>query len=422
MSTPRFFLAAALVLAFAGDGGADSIVLEDGRVLEADEAWYEGEVVRYRKDGRLFDLPRQAVSRVEPAGPESILVDPDVRKSRDRLATGDATEALRFARLALFRDPGSVAGLDALAAAQLALGDPGRARASAQTALTHQPRRPRSLELLGDALLALGDLDGARHRYRAALEISEEGLVRGKLEALGTGRAHILSARFRIRYHGTADEPLGLAVLGVLDRTWDEYEAQLGFSPDLPVTVVLQTASAFRDTTRAPEWAAAVNDGTILVPVRGIKNVTPGLERVLRHELAHSFLAARVGGTAPTWLQEGLAQWLEGGDPAREDRRLAATARGGQLHQLEDLEPPFAGLTEAEATSAYAQSLSAVAHLLRLQGAAGLRALITALAGGQPTGDALQAAFGLDYPELQRGWEAHLTSASAANAAAAGGR
>ncbi len=419
MPPPRLLLAAPL-LALATLAGADSIVLEDGRVLDADEAWYEGEVVRYRKDGRLFDLPRQAVSRIEPAGPETILVDPDVRRSRERLALGDAAEALRFARLALFRDPASVPGLEALAAAQLALGDPERAGASARTALTHQPRRSRSLELLGDALLALGDVDGARDRYRAALEISEEGLVRGKLEALGTGRAHISSARFRIRYDGTADEALGLAVLGVLDRTWEEYEAQLGFSPDLPVTVVLQTDSAFRDTTRAPEWAAAVNDGTILVPVRGIREATPGLVRVLRHELAHSFLAARVGGTAPTWLQEGLAQWLEGGDPAREDAHLAAAARAGRLRPLEDLEPPFAGLTEVEATAAYAQSLSAVAHLLRLRGAAGLRALIEALARGRETADALQTVFGLSYGELQRGWRAHLTSASAASATAGG--
>lgn len=419
MLPPRLLLAAP-VLALATLAGADSIVLEDGRVLDADEAWYEGEVVRYRREGRLFDLPRQAVARIEPAAPETILVDPDVRRSRERLALGDAAEALRFARLALFRDPASVPGLEALAAAQLALGDPERAGASARTALTHEPRRPRSLELLGDALLALGDVDGARDHYRAALEISEAGLVRGKLEALGTGRAHISSARFRIRYDGTADEALGLAVLGVLDRTWEEYEAQLGFSPDLPVTVVLQTDSAFRDTTRAPEWAAAVNDGTILVPVRGIREATPGLVRVLRHELAHSFLAARVGGTAPTWLQEGLAQWLEGGDPTREDAHLAAAARAGRLRPLEDLEPPFAGLTEVEATAAYAQSLSAVAHLLRLRGAAGLRALIEALARGGETAEALQTVFGLSYAELQRGWRAHLTSASAASASAGG--
>jgi hypothetical protein len=142
----------------------------------------------------------------------------------------------------------------------------------------------------------------------------------------------------------------------------------------------------------------------------------------LRHELVHSFLAARVGGAAPTWLQEGLAQWLEGGDPAREDARLATAARAGRLRSLEELEPPFAGLTEAEAKAAYAQSLSAVAHLLRLRGPTGLRALIGALSRGRATADALHAAFGVGYGELQREWEAHLTSGGVRGSASTGGR
>ena len=151
--------------------------------------------------------------------------------------------------------------------------------------------------------------------------------MRKKLDALFTSAASVSSARFRIRYDGAADEPLGLAVLQVLDSAWDEYERRLGFAPTLPVTVVLQTATTFRDTTRAPDWAAAWNDGTIRVPVAGIDRPTPGLVQVLRHELAHSFVAARAGASCPTWLHEGLAQWLEGGDPEREDARLARLAR-----------------------------------------------------------------------------------------------
>ena len=184
---------------------------------------------------------------------------------------------------------------------------------------------------------------------------------RGKLEALGPSAASVSSARFRIRYDGAADEPLGLAVLRVLDAAWEEYERRLGFAPDLPVTVVLQTATTFRDTTRAPDWAAAWNDGTIRVPVMGLDRPTPGLVRVLRHELGHSFVATRAGADCPTWLHEGLAQWLEGGDPEREDAGLARRARGSRLPRLESLEQPFVGLSEADATVAYAESLSAVA-------------------------------------------------------------
>jgi tetratricopeptide (TPR) repeat protein len=410
-----------LGLAFAGSAAADIVVLVDGRVLEADRAWYEGPDVRYRRAGTLYALPRQLVARLEPSAANGEILGPEVESSRKRLAAGDPQEALRFARLAVFHDPESAPALEALAAAQLALNDARRAWTSAQAALRLDPRCAGALEILGDALAALGDGEAARSQYRLSLDVRDEPRVRQKIERLGPPAALVSTARFRIRYHGAANEPLGLAVLKLLDDTWEEYERTLGFSPDLPVTVVLQTDAAFRDTTRAPGWAAAWNDGTIRVPVRGIGRPTVGLVRVLRHELAHSFLTSRVGPTCPTWLQEGVAQWLEGGDPAREDRGLAPLARGGRILEIRGLEGPFSNLSEHEATAAYAQSLSAVAHLLRLGGREGLRAFLTALAAGQTPAAALKTAYGFGYAELQSRWEAYLKARPAPRRAAAAG-
>ena len=412
----------ALALVLAGGAGADTIVLVDGRVLDAERAWYEGSEVRCRRDGAVYSLPRALVERVEASSGEREPLFPDVERSRESLAAGDVEAALRHARLAAFHQPDSAAALEALAAAQLALADLTRARRSAEVAIRLAPERATAQEILGDVLAALGDADAARERYRLALNGTEEERIRRKLGALGPPSALVSTARFRMRYRGDADEPLGLAILQVLDRTWEEYEGVLGFSPDLPVTVVLQTDAAFRDTTRAPGWAAAWNDGTIRLPVRGLGRPTPGVVRVLRHELAHSFLASRVGPTCPTWLHEGIAQSLEGGDPAREDASLAALARGGGLLQLRGLEAPFSNLSEAEATSAYAQSLSAVAHLLRAGGKIGLRRLLSALASGQPTAEALVAAYGIDYPRLQSRWEAQLRGSDAAARSHAAGR
>ena len=380
-------------------------------MIEADEAWLEGTEIRYRRGGTVYAVPRTLVARVDAADGAASLEDPNARRSRESLAAGDAPEALRFARLALFRQPASVPALQALAAAQIALGDVARARESAATALGLDPRNALTLELLGDASMESGDFASAREQYRLSLEAAGPPRVRKKLDALGTSAASVSSARFRVRYDGAADEPLGLAVLGVLDGAWEEYERRLGFAPAVPVTVVLQTATAFRDTTRAPEWAAAWNDGTIRVPVMGLDRPTPGLVRVLRHELAHSFVAAHAGAACPTWGHEGLAQWLEGGDPEREDVGLARLARRSRLPRLESLERPFVGLSEADATAAYAESLSAVAHLLRLHGEPGIRRLIEALGQGQPAAEALPAIFALSYGELQRDWEAHLVRA-----------
>jgi len=408
---------------WGGVAFADTIVLVDGRVLEAERAWYEGTEVRCRRNGTLYRLPRSAVARVDPSPETGELLTPEVERSRERLAAGDPREALRLARIAVFREPGSAAAEEALAGAQLALGNRDGARDSAESAVRLGPGRASAHEMLADVLAAQGEVDSARDRYRLALELSDEPRMRRKLEALGPASALVSSARFRVRYRGDADEPLGLAILQVLDRTWDEYEGYLGFSPDLPITVLLQTDAAFRDTTRAPGWAAAWNDGTIRLPVRGLATATPGLVRVLRHELAHSFLSSYVGPACPTWTQEGVAQWLEGGDPAREDAALVPSARAGALAPLSELEAPFSELSTGAATSAYAQSLSVIAHLLRIGGRAALRRLLAALAAGQPPADALVAAYGLDYEQLQASWEAHLReSGKGAGRAAAAGR
>ncbi len=176
--------AVVLVSALAGVATADTIVLESGEVLEADQAWYEGSVLRYRKDGQLWDLPREAISGVQPSNPEGTLLDPHVLHSREQLAGGDPSAALRFARLALFRDPTSPTGLEALAAAQLALGQPRRAQASAEEALRLDPRRGRSLELLGDSAAALGQRDTAREWSRAAYDIESHRRLQRKIEDL----------------------------------------------------------------------------------------------------------------------------------------------------------------------------------------------------------------------------------------------
>jgi tetratricopeptide (TPR) repeat protein len=407
----RRTLIAAALLAAARAAAADSIVLVSGRVIEAEHAWVEGAEVRYVRNDTIYSVPRELVARVETKDGGDGLVDPDVRRSRERLAEGQADEALRHARLALFRQPRSVAALQALAAAQIALGDSARARETVAQALEIEPGSPLSLELMGDALVEAGDFAKAREQYQLSAQAAQQPRVNKKLEALLPTAASVSSARFRILFDGSSDEPLGLGVLSVLDQAWEDHEKALGFAPALPVTVVLQTARAFQDTTRAPGWVAAWNDGTIRVPVMGLERPTPTLVRVLRHEVAHSFVAARAGAACPTWLQEGLAQWLEGGDPRREDAALASlVARGSGLPRLETLERPFVSLPETQAQVAYAGSLSAVAYIVERYGEEGMRRLIASLATGLKPAQALSAALGIGYAELQRDWEKRLVS------------
>jgi tetratricopeptide (TPR) repeat protein len=412
-------LALTLVGAFAA---ADTITLTNGRVIEADRAWFEGNEVRYQKDGGIYGLPKSLVARVESHTSPAQSSDPDVLKARERLAAQDPVEATRLLRVVLGRDPESLPALQTLAEALLALGDARAARDAAQRAVQIDDRNARTRALLGDAYAAMGDRAGAEEQYRRSLLLQRDPAVQRRLEEVAPAPAKpAQGAQFRIRYDGGVNEPLGVAVLDVLSRAYDEYARRLGFRIEDPVVVLLMMETGFPEG-RVPEWAAGLNDGTIRVPLRGLDRLTPRLTTVLRHELAHSFIAARTGGNCPTWLQEGISQWLEGGDPNREDAVVAALAHDGRLMPLLTLEAPFQTLPPTEMTAAYAESLSAIAHILRRSGPDGVVRLLAALGDRLPSEEALPTAIALSYPEFQKSWEDYLRGATRPAARPAPGR
>lgn len=218
------------------------------------------------------------------------------------------------------------------------------------------------------------------------------------------------SAVFSVRVSGEPHPALAREVLQVLRSADREYRERLGFGPNEPLRVVLENAVLEDELERMPRWADGLYDGSIRVPSVGIDTVTPRLNAVLRHELAHSFIHARTRGNCPAWLQEGVAQWLEGGEPERDDAAVAEMARRSELPPLVTLEAPFLGRSEETVRGAYSASLSAAAHLLRTRGVAGLRRLLESLGAGLPSDEALPNALGLSYSQLQRSWEAHLSA------------
>src|SRR5207245_10948921 len=111
------------------------------------------------------------------------------------------------------------------------------------------------------------------------------------------------SAHFDLHYYGEAAPELARDVLRALEGDFEDISAALNYTPREPISVTLYTNQLFRDITRAPSWAGALNDGRIRVPVQGLNRVTPELAPVLKHELTHSFITAKTHGRCPTWLQ-----------------------------------------------------------------------------------------------------------------------
>jgi tetratricopeptide (TPR) repeat protein len=419
----RGITAAAVAVTLAASVGADTITLKNGRMIEAERAWIEGNQVRYQKDGGVYGVPKSLVQSIDERPTPAPVADPDAQRARELLAV-DPAEAVRAATEALKREPNSIPALQVMAQARLALGDAFAARQNIEKALKQDNRDPRSWDILGDAMAGLGDRAAAESHWRKSLLLRPDPAVQRKIGPAPVARpptSGFPEAQFRLSYDGGVNEPLGTAVMAALTRAYSEYAARLGFHPESPVRVTLQMSAGIGDG-RAPEWADGWNDGAIRVPVQGLERPTPRLLRVLRHELAHSFVTARTRNNCPTWLQEGVAQWLEGGDPGRDDLQLAPLARTGKLQSLLTLEGPFRGLGEAEANLAYAQSLSAVNHILRKNGEAALVRLLLALGDRLPSEEALPVALGLSYPEFQKSWEQALRATVGPAAGAASPR
>lgn len=216
------------------------------------------------------------------------------------------------------------------------------------------------------------------------------------------------SAHFDLHYYGEAAPELARDVLRVLESDFEDISASLNYTPKQPISVTLYTNQLFQDITRAPSWAGALNDGRIRVPVQGLTSVTPELARVLKHELTHSFINGKTHGRCPTWLNEGIAQWMEG---KRTDPSAAAVLLGMyDRHQdpsLNALESSWMNLQTGFAQDAYAWSL-AVVETIEATSSGDLERLLDRIDEGASTEDALRAALHETYADLNAATAGYL--------------
>lgn len=157
------------------------------------------------------------------------------------------------------------------------------------------------------------------------------------------------------------------------------------------------------------DWAGGVafsEYNTILIGVPPRLAGSWGSSTV-QHELAHlvvgQFGRSCVGGSRPTWLEEGLAVVAEG-EP---DSGILADLKKGieenafqPLRSLNGAFPAHGG----EAGIAYSQSYSVVTFLLDAYGREKMQALIQALAGGAGYDEALELVYGFNIDGLELAW------------------
>jgi len=211
------------------------------------------------------------------------------------------------------------------------------------------------------------------------------------------------SSHFQLRYNGAAAPPsLVRDILATLESDFSLISSVLNYTPPDAIGVVLYTDQAFTDITRAPAWAGALNDGRIRIPVQGLHAMNSELSRELKHELTHSFITQKTRARCPTWIQEGVAQWMEGATASDSAPMfVSAFDRSHQTLSLGALEGSWLGLPGNDARLAYAWSLSVVEFVIRQGGPEDINRILDQIAAGTDPQAAAKSILHMDYPELE---------------------
>src|SRR5262245_16035528 len=185
---------------------------------------------------------------------------------------------------------------------------------------------------------------------------------------------------FSVKFEGPEQASLSWSVLEVLEGAYWRIGGTLSALPTVPIPVVLYTSEQFRDITRSPTWAVGAFDGIIRIPMRGALENPRELERVLSHEYTHALIRQLSARPVPVWLNEGLAAALESDDLGWAH---AAMRRAGRPIPLDSLRRPFGGLTDEQASLAYASCALAADRLLEEAGGVAVANLLRDVGQGR---------------------------------------
>lgn len=457
----RFAPVAFLALLVVSAARADTIVLKNGRRIVATNVVEKGDRVTYETPAGELSIPSSIVARIEkddlspmaagdsapPVTPPTVDVGAEhaevaaavvhegsidqaaLARYENEARSGDATAIAKVAaahydaaqflinkgeldsaedhyRRALTFAPDNVPLLLNLAVLDLRRSEYTAALDPLEHARRVEPDSPDVAKLMGWAYYGANKLDQAVAEWKRAQKIRPDDEVANALEKAQRDQEEEASyregetAHFSLKYFGGAAPDLARGILRTLEEHYRDLEAELDYSPAEPIGVILYTEQAFADITRAPDWAGALNDGRIRVPVQGLTSVTPELSHILKHELTHSFVTQKTRNRAPTWLQEGVAQYMEGRRCRDSAAALLQIYNDKNAPSFAALEGSWMSLSSDSASYAYAWSLAAVESIVNSGGMSDVDRLLDRVAAAPSTEAALHDSLRMDYSDL----------------------
>jgi len=190
----------------------------------------------------------------------------------------------------------------------------------------------------------------------------------------------------------------------------------VGISSDKPVDIYIyaDTSDLQASILYEPSWVGGQAFPETNIVIIGVS--TDQLDwgkSTEAHELTHvlvGHLTFSCLGFIPTWLNEGLAMFGEGGPAAAEVNQFDQAKTANQLLALSSLAGAFSDEAN-RANLSYTEAYSVVNYLIQTYGRDKMTALLISLRNGNTIDQALQSAYGFDTNGLEDVWRASIGAA-----------
>jgi hypothetical protein len=372
----------------------------------ADSLANEGDLVaRLIKEGKVDP---EAIASLEGKGNAELSATADFIAGKFEFEHGNIAQCRLYFENALRFQPDNSTILTYFAALLVRTGNASQALYYAQRAVRAAPDSADAYTMLGYAQFASDHTKDAVISWKRSLELRPDAKVEQFLakaqreQRVESDFVQGESSHFVLHYEGKqTSEAFRAQILTALESDYDDLARDLGNPPRDNIVVTLYTEQAFFDVTHAPGWSGALNDGKLRIPISGLSSMTPELARVLKHELAHSFITQLSGGRCPSWLHEGIAQFFEPRSLGADGHHLSLLFKSQRNIPMNALEGNFLRFSGAEGYVAYAESLAAVSYIIDSYGVSDIQRILERISQGNSTEAALRATIHSDYGQLE---------------------
>ena len=214
----------------------------------------------------------------------------------------------------------------------------------------------------------------------------------------------------------SGDQAFAQDLLNAAETGLERLKTDAGLQPDNPIHLYIYASTDdMKDAILyEPSWTGgqAFPENNIVIIGISQRDIEWG-RTTIAHELTHvlvGHLTFSCLGDVPTWLNEGLAVYSEGGLDSASETQLNDAISTDQLLTVRSLSGGFSEVPD-RAYLSYSQSYSIVKFLIDTYGQAKVNLLLVTLRDGTTIDDALMKTYGFDVDGLENEWRKSIGAA-----------